>query len=175
MHRATTRIPYELPLLFGSLHIGVIVAIVITLALGVSLHNTRWGYQVATVGGNRRAAEFAGMSVKFHLMLVILVSGAIAGMAGMIEVAGTAHRLSDTISNRYGWTGMIAASLAGGSPIATFFAGTLLALLLNSGIVLQTQGLNVNVVTAINGVVLLFVAIGEVIARYRLVRRNAEL
>ncbi len=171
---ATYRIPYELPTLVGTLHVGILVAIAIAVALAVTMQNTRWGYEVTTIGGNRRAAEFTGIPVKRHILTVMLLSGAIAGAAGMILVTGTAHRLSGFISNEYGYLGIIVAALASGSPVATILVGFLLAVLLNGGIVLQTQGLSVNTVIAINGLILLFAAVGEVMAQYRVVRAGAE-
>jgi simple sugar transport system permease protein len=171
---ATYRIPYELPKLVGTMHIGILIAIAIAIALAVTMRNTRWGYEVATIGGNRRAAEFTGIPVKRHILTVMLLSGAIAGVAGMVLVTGTAHRLSGFISNEYGYLGIIVAALASGSPLATIVVGFLLAVLLNAGIVLQTQGLSVNTVIAINGLILLFAAVGEVVAQYRLIRPVTE-
>lgn len=170
---ATYRIPYELPTLTGSLHVGILIAIVIAIVLTLTMQNTRWGYEVATIGGNRRAAEFTGIPVTRNILTVMLLSGAIAGVAGMIVVTGTAHRLSGFISNDYGYTGIIVAAMANGSPLVTILVGYLLAVLLNAGIVLQTQGLSVNTVIAINGLILIFAAVGEVAAQYRLVRTGA--
>ncbi len=167
---ATYRIPYELPRFSGRLHIGIFVAVALAVILLLLLQNTRWGYEITTIGGNRRAAEFAGIPVARNILTVMLVAGAIAGVAGMIEVTGTAHRLSGTISNEYGFTGILVAALANASPLASVLTGFLLAVLLNAGIVLQTQGLSVNTVIAINGLILIFAAVGEVAAQYRLIR-----
>ncbi len=92
----------------------------------------------------------------------------------MIEVSGTAQRLSGTISNNYGYMGIIVAALANGSPLGVLFAGFLLAVLLNAGIVLQTSGLSVSAMLAINGVILIFAAIGEVATQYQLSRERIE-
>jgi simple sugar transport system permease protein len=167
---ATARIQYELPLLSGRLHIGILIALVIAVLLAVAFGSTRWGYEVTTIGENRRAAEFTGIPVNRSIMTVMLLAGAIAGIAGVIEVTGTAHRLSGTISNDYGFTGIIAAALANASPLATILSGFLLAVLLNAGLVLSTQGISVNTVIAINGLILLFVAIAEVLSQYRIIR-----
>jgi ABC-type uncharacterized transport system permease subunit len=171
---ATYRVPYELPPLVGTLHVGILIAIALAILLAIVFRNTRWGYEVTTIGGNRRAAEFTGMPVTRNMLLVMLLSGAIAGLAGAIIITGTAHRLSGFISNEYGYTGIIVAALANASPLATIAAGYLLAVLLNAGIVLSTQGLSVNTVIAINGLILLFAAAGEVAAQYRLVRIGGE-
>ena len=170
---ASYRIPYELPQISGRLHVGILVAVVAAVVLGLMLVNSRWGYEVSTIGGNRRAAEFAGIPVPRLIITVMLLAGALSGVAGMVEVTGTAHRLSGTISNEYGYMGIIVAALANASPLACVAAGLLLAALLNAGIVLQTQGLSVNSVIAINGLILLFAAVGEVVAQYRLVRTVA--
>jgi ABC-type uncharacterized transport system permease subunit len=173
---ATYRVPYELPTFSNtSLHIGIVIAVLLAIGLALIIQNTRWGFEVRMVGGNRRAAEFAGIPVTRNIVLVMLLSGALAGVAGMIEVTGTAHRLSGTISNQYGFMGIIVAALANASPLLVIPAGFLLAVLLNAGIVLQTQGLSVNTMLAINGLILLFAAIGEVAAQYRLVRVGLEI
>jgi len=168
---ASYRIPYDLPT-FGEsdLHVGILIALAVALGLFIILRNTRWGFEVGIVGRNRRAAEFAGIQVVRKIITVMLLAGAIAGIAGVIEVSGTAHRLSGTISTGYGCLGIIVASLATGSPMAVVVVGFLLAVLLNSGIVLQTSGVSFNTMLAINGLILLFVAVGEVAAKYRLVR-----
>lgn len=171
---ATSVIPYRLPALWGKMHIGFPIAIGIAILLSSYIRNTRWGYEVSTIGGNLRAAEFAGMPVKRHIITVMLISGAIAGVAGAIEIAGIHFRLSTAVSNQYGYLGIIVAALASGSPLVCILAGILLAILHNAGIILQTQGLSFNAVTAVIGIILLFVTISEVLARYRLVRADTE-
>lgn len=172
---ATPRLPYALPVLGNSyLHIGFIIAILVAILLTLAFQSTRWGYEVRIIGSNRRTAEFAGISVVRNILVVMLLSGALAGLSGAIEVTGTTHRLSGTISNGYGFMGIIVAALADASPLAVLPVGFLLAVLLNAGIVLQTQGLSVNTVLAINGVILIFAAVGEAAAHYRLVRVTPE-
>jgi ABC-type uncharacterized transport system permease subunit len=166
------RVPYELPeLIGGSLHLGMLAPLLIAVGLAVALRQTRWGYEISIIGGNRRVAEYAGMPVARHVVLVMLLSGAISGLAGAIELAAVAHRLSGWISSDYGYLGILVAALANGSPLPMLPFGVLFAVLLNAGIVLKTQGLPLNSVTAVTGVILLFAAIGEVATRYRITRR----
>jgi ABC-type uncharacterized transport system permease subunit len=168
---ASRKLPYLIPKIGDSyLHYGILIPVVAAILITLAIQGTRWGYEVRIIGGNRRAAEFAGMPVLRHILTVMLISGALAGLAGMIEVTGTSQRLSATISNDYGYMGIIVAALANASPLGVIPAGFLLAVLLNAGIVLQTQGLSVNAMLAINGVILIFAAVGEVAAGYRLVR-----
>jgi general nucleoside transport system permease protein len=173
---ATRRIPYELPT-FGEsyLHIGIFIPLIIAILLAILMRNTQWGYEVRVIGSNRGAAEFTGMPVLRHILIILLISGAIAGISGMIIIAGTSHRLSGTISNSYGYMGIIVAALANGSPLGVLVSGALLAILLNAGIVLQTSGLSVSAMLAINGVILIFAAIGEVATKYRLVHEKIEV
>lgn len=172
---ATKRVPAELPTFGNSyVHYGILIAIVIAFILAFSIQRTRWGYEIRIIGRNRRAGRFAGMPVNRNILLVMLISGAIAGIGGMSEVAGNVHRLSGTISNQYGYQGIIVAALSSGSPLVVLPVGFLLAILLNAGIVLQAQGISVNTMLAINGVILLFAAVGWVASRYRLTMGRAQ-
>lgn len=166
----TGRIGYELPYLWGELHIGILIAAVIVVALFFVLGRTVWGYEVTTVGGNRRVAEFAGIPVLRHMFTVMLLSGAIAGVSGAIEVAGTTHRLHQTVSINYGWNGLMVSLIAGSAPLVIVPAGLFMALILNGGIILNTQGVPIHIVTVIIGLILVFVCLGEWMANYRLTR-----
>ena len=164
---STRRIAFELPTVLGTtMPLGFVLALVAVLVVWLWLRNSTVGYEVAVVGGNKNAAEFAGMPVKSLMIGILVVSGAISGLAGAIELSGTAHRLSGSISNDYGFIGIIVAVLCGASFLFLPFVGYLMAVLLNSGIVLQSQGLSLNAVIVINGLILLFLAIAEVGSQY---------
>ena len=166
---ATPKLPYLLPSIGKSyMTYGIFIPIIMAILIQMVLHNTQWGYEVRVIGGSRGVAEFAGIPVLRHILIVLLFSGALAGLAGMIEVSATALRLSGTLSNNYGYMGIIVAALANGSPLGVVLAGFLLAALLNAGIVLQTSGLSVSAMLAINGVILIFAAIGEVATQYKI-------
>lgn len=171
MASASYWIPYELPMINGSrVHIGFFLAIIIAMGLAVVLGKTKWGFEIGIIGHNRRAGEYVGMSVKGLMIGGMMLAGAIAGIAGAIELTGVAHRLSGWISNDYGYFGIMVAAIAGTSPYAIIPVGFLLAILLNAGIILQAQGLSINAVLAITGCILLFSSIGEAMNRYRLVK-----
>jgi ABC-type uncharacterized transport system permease subunit len=167
---ATTPIPYVLPALWGHLHIGILIAVFLVVGSYLALEGTVWGYEVTSIGANRTTAEFAGIAVTKHMLVIMLLSGAFAGVSGVIELTGVAHRLSAAVSAGYGWTGINVAILAGNSPLAIIPWGLFLALILNAGFVLQAQGLSVNVVLAVTGLILLLVSVGEIVANYSLVR-----
>jgi general nucleoside transport system permease protein len=164
---ATARIPYEIPTLIGDLHWGLGVAITLAVVMALVLAYSRWGYEVRLAGANRFAAHYAGIPVPRRLLQTMLLSGGIAGLAGMLEVTGTVHRLQGGISNNFGYLGVMVAVLAGGQPIGVLPAAILMGIILNGGIVLQTYGVSIYEVLALTGLILLFIAVGEQLAYYR--------
>lgn len=174
MTASTFKVPYNVPQLWGTLHYGIVIAIVLAVALAAVLAFTRWGYQVRFSGANPEAARYAGIPVRKRIIAVMLLSGAIAGVAGMLELAGTVHRLQGGISNNFGYVGIMVAILARGSCLGVIAAAALMAVVLNAGIVLQTKGITINTVLALTGLILLFTVIGDELAHYRLVPRQAK-
>jgi len=170
---ATPRLSAEIPEFWGSIHWGLPIAILVALLVAGLLAFSRWGYEVRLVGSNPSAAKYAGMPVRRHLITVMLLSGAIAGLAGMLEIAGTVHRLQGGISNNYGYLGIMVAVLARSSAVGVIFSAALMAFILNSGIILQTQGLTTSTVLAITGLILFLTAIGDELAHYRIARDKA--
>ena len=170
----TARLPHDVPEFWGIVHWGFPAAILLTVVVAAVLNYTRWGYEVRIAGSNPSAAKYAGMPFRRHLILVMLLSGAIAGVAGMLEAAGTVHRLQGGISNNFGYLGIMVAVLARGSALGVLAGAVLMAIILNSGIILQTQGVNVSTVLAITGLILFFTAIGDEFAHYRITRTEAS-
>lgn len=171
---ATSRVPYEMPPLGDALHWGLPIAVAVAVAVAALLTYTRFGYEVRIAGSNPGAAIYAGIPVRRRIVAMMLLSGAIAGLAGMIELAGTVHRLQGGIANNYGYLGIMVAVLARGSCLAVLATAVLMATLLNAGIILSAQGLNTSAVLAITGLILFFTAIGDELAHYRLVRQPAR-
>jgi ABC-type uncharacterized transport system permease subunit len=164
----TARLKHDIPKFWGVVHWGFPLAIVMCLIMAAAFSFTRWGYEVRIAGSNPQAATYAGMKFRRHLILVMLLSGAIAGVAGMFEVAGTVHHLQGGISNNFGYLGIVVAVLARGSCVGVIAGATLMALILNSGIVLQTQGVNTSTVLAITGLILFLTAIGDELAHFKI-------
>ena len=165
---ATAAIPYRVPEIAGDLHWGLAIAVLLAIAMALILTFTRWGFQVRIAGANREAALYAGVPVQRRLLEVMLLSGGVAGLAGMLEVAGTVHHLQGGISNNFGYLGVVVAVIASGSPLAVIAAGLFMAVILNAGIVLQSYGVSTYEVLALTGLVLFLVAVGEQIAHYQL-------
>jgi simple sugar transport system permease protein len=169
MTASTFKVPYVVPPFWGTLHYGIVVAVVLAILLAGVLAYTRWGYEVRLAGANPDAAKYAGIPVRQRIIAVMLLSGGIAGIAGMLELAGTVHRLQGGISNNFGYVGIMVAILARASCLGVIAAAVLMAVILNAGIVLQTKGITQNTVLALTGLILFFTAVGDELAHYRLV------
>jgi simple sugar transport system permease protein len=109
------------------LHLGFPLALVALAALGLVLNRSAWGLRLRAVGRGRAAARFLGIDVARTTMTAALVSGGIAGLAGVSEVAGIHHHLIDALSPGYGYSGIVIATLGGfsawGVGLAALFIG----------------------------------------------------
>ncbi len=151
-------------------HLGLLFGLVAAVALWVMLRRTRWGYEISVMGANARAARYAGMPIRRTILLVMALSGALCGLAGMSEVAGIGHQLQRNLSPGYGYTAIIVAWLGRLHPAAIVLVAFLLAAILVGGDQLQmSMGLPSAVAPMLQGTILFFLLGGEVLTRYRLV------
>lgn len=161
--------PTELPRIWGRLHIGIVVAGALALLIWVLLRRTRWGFEVRTIGDSPRAARYAGMSVTRKIITVLALSGALAGLAGGIEVTGVTRGLDPgSLGTGLGFTGIVVAAVARLDAVAVVPVAVLVAGLLNSGSSLQSLGIPYAIVLLLQGIILLFVASGEFLLRNRI-------
>lgn len=159
----------------GRLHIGFVVALAATALVQILLWRTVLGYEIRAVGSNAVASRYRGISVGTVIVLVMVISGALAGLAGGAEVGGVHHRVRLDISTGYGFTGIIVALLARLNPIGTVFAAILFGALVNGSTSIQiSTGVPVALVFAIQGFTLIFVLAASALARYR-IRRAARV
>jgi general nucleoside transport system permease protein len=110
------------------LHLGALIALVVVAVAAVLLGRTIKGFEIKVVGAAPRAARFAGFSADKLVILTFLISGALAGLAGIIEVAGPVGHLQPNFSPGYGFTAIIVAFLGRLNPIGILIAGLFLAL-----------------------------------------------
>jgi simple sugar transport system permease protein len=110
------------------LHLGALIALVVVAVAAVLLGRTIKGFEIKVVGAAPRAARFAGFSADRLVILTLLISGALAGLAGIIEVAGPVGHLQPNFSPGYGFTAIIVAFLGRLNPIGILIAGLFLAL-----------------------------------------------
>jgi simple sugar transport system permease protein len=164
-----------LPRLIGRVHLGLVFALVAAALIWLVLDSTRWGYEIRLIGENPTAARYAGISITRNIVLVMLLSGGLAGLAGMAEVAGISHRLQQGLAVGYGFTAIIVAWLGKLNPWGVILVAILLAALLVGGDQIQiTMGLPASVALVLQGAILFFMLGGDIFTRYRLrvVRRS---
>lgn len=157
-----------LPAFWGRVHVGLFIALALAPVLWWALRSTRWGYQIRVIGESPGAAGYAGMPINRQILVVMFVSGALAGLAGMMEVSGVVHRLQTSLSPGYGYTAIILAYVAKLSPlalvpVAIFFGG-----LQNGGYAVQTLGVPLATVGMIQGLLLFTVLGAEILTTHRL-------
>ncbi len=158
-----------LPRLSGRLHWGIFIAILAAAFIWLIMERTRAGYEIRLIGENPTAGRYAGVSLAFNILLVMLLSGGLAGVAGMAEVAGISHRLQQGLAVGSGFTGIIVAWLAKLNPWGVLVVAVLMAALLVGGEQIQiTMGLPASMSLVLQGAILLFVLGGDIFTRYRL-------
>ncbi len=111
----------------GRLHAGLIFAALAAILTWAMLRFTTWGYEIKAVGHNATAAEFAGIQVNTTVIKTALISGGLAGMAGVSEVAGLKGYLTLDLSPGFGYTGIAVAMLAQLHPMAVIPAAVFLS------------------------------------------------
>jgi general nucleoside transport system permease protein len=139
-------------------NIGIVIAVAVTAVVAIVLWRTRWGFALRCAGGNREAARRAGLSVPLLLASAMLVGGALAGLAGMIQFTGTEGQLRPGIAATFGYTAFLASWLARHEPGKVVLAAFLMASLAVAGDSLQiSAGLPGQAVNVLMAVVLLAV------------------
>lgn len=147
-----------------TLHLGFVIALVAVVVVWWVLARSRWGYEINLTGDNPEAARYAGINIVRNTVLVMMFSGALAGLAGMSEISGVVHRLQERISPGYGFTGIIVAWLAKLNPFAVILVSILFGALIVAGREIQPSGLAV----LLQGIVLFMVISSDVLLRYKI-------
>lgn len=123
-----------------SANIGIVIAVIVALVVTFILKKSTKGYELRAVGLNKFASRAAGINVEKNTMETLLISGAIAGLAGALSITGVYQRLFELMAlENYGFNGLSVALMAGGSPIGCIFAGLLFAGLTYGGGTIQLE------------------------------------
>jgi simple sugar transport system permease protein len=142
----------------------LIVALCAAALLFIIIYYTRFGYELRVIGENREAARYAGIDFLRCTLVMMVISGGIAGLAGVGEVGGIHHHLTypQAISSGYGFTAIIVAWLAKANPLATILSGFFFAGILVGGDAIQISlGLPAATVNVFNGILLFFLIMGD--------------
>ncbi len=149
-------------------HSGLLWGVALAVGLWALLHYTVLGFDIRALGANARAAAFAGVPVTRTVVLVAMLSGALAGLAGAIEVAGRTGYVTLDMSPGYGYTGIVIAMLAALHPL-----GVVLASVFVAGVLVGADGMSrvIGVPTYIADVIvaasLIAVLVATLLTQYR--------
>jgi general nucleoside transport system permease protein len=161
----------QLPKLIAGtrLHLGFLVAIVIAAAVWFYDRHTTYGYEARAVGLNRRAAAFAGIPIGRTILRVAFLSGGLAGLAGVSEVAGFRGALSLDLSPGFGYSGIVVAMLAQLHPIGVIAAAVFMAgVFVGADAMSRSVQVPGYIAEVIGSTSLLLILVSLLFARYRL-------
>lgn len=159
----------RMPGLFGTrIHLGVLAPVLFVPVLYALLWSTPLGFQIRAVGSRNSVARYAGIRVEWIILFVLLFSGALAGLTGLIEVSSLHSRLKGEISGGYGFSGILVALLGRLHPLGVAVASVFFAaLLIGAQSMHVVSGLPAALADAIQAVVVLSVLAADALARRR--------
>lgn len=162
----SAKLPILLKVQATELSIGIFIAIVAAIVMYIILEKTTIGYELKGVGFNPHAAEYGGVSIKKSIIITMAVSGALAGMAGIVDILGIApHRFVGELTGGRGFDGITIALIGRNNPIGIIFAALLIAALRTGSNAMQIQAqIPDDIVGIIQGIVIFLVAAERIVS-----------
>ena len=163
------------------LHLGFLIAVILAFVVYILLWRTTLGYRIRAVGQNPHAARYAGINVKRHIVIALLLSGAFAGLAGAVQVYGVNYRMitdgsASGFTGSAGFNGIVAALFGQLHPIGTIPASVFFgALLVGANKMQRVVQVPAALITALNGLVVIFVVSSDYWRRKRQRQRLANV
>ncbi len=165
----TAKLPrfFDTPIRF---HLGFFIALLMALLVYLLLFKTTWGFELRMVGSNPNAARYAGIKITTATVVAMVLSGALAGMAGANEVLGVNYRLLPAFSSGYGFDSIALALLGKTHPFGVVLSSLLFGFLRNGARSMQlTVGVPIDIVSILQALILAFIAAPAIIRTiYRL-------
>lgn len=150
----------KLPIILSKtpLHLGFIISLVVTAAVFYLVYKTPIGYQMRTVGANRKAAAYAGINIVWATTIALLTTGGLAGMGGAMELMGTQFKIVNGFSAGYGYDGIGVAVMGRYHPIGIILAALLFAVIrVGMGAMQRGAGVPFPLLNVIQGLIIIFV------------------
>ncbi len=158
-----------LPRIAGRAHVGIFFGLGLAILLWAVFRYTKWGFELKIIGSNPTAARYLGINIARNIVVTLLISGAISGLAGAAELLGLSRRLQQGISVGYGYTAIIIAWMAQLNPIGVVFVAILMAGLLVGGDQIQlSMHLPASVGLVLQGMLLIPMLAGILFREYAL-------
>ena len=155
--------------------LGIILAIIIAIAVKFLLDRTTFGYELKSVGTSRNAAKYAGIKVGRSMVMAFVVSGALAGLAGVTYYLGYFGSIQPKVLASTGFDSIAVSLLANSNPIGIIFSSFLITVISKGSTYMNSaSGLESGIASVITGVILLFSACGAFI-RYKVKSMKEEL
>ena len=157
------------------IHFGWIIMLVLVAVIWVYLRRSKQGYEISVVGESQDTARYAGMNVKKIILRTMFLSGAIAGIAGVCQVAGSDMTLSMGVAGGVGFTAIIVAWLCHLNPAMILVVSFLFGVLeKGSSVVQSSYGLSSDSAAVLQGIILFFILGSEFFVRYAFVGRGKK-
>jgi len=159
----------------SQVNIGLFIGLAMAILVYVLLWRTTIGYRIRAVGLNKDASRYAGISVSRYVMLALVLSGGLAGLAGAIELTGINHRIVEGFAVGYGFSGIVVALFGRLHPIGAIPSAFLFgALLVGADKMQRTMQVPAATVTALQGLIVIFVISSDFFVRRYNARRKAR-
>jgi simple sugar transport system permease protein len=159
----------------SQLHVGLFVGLAMAVVVYILLWRTTIGYKIRAVGLNQNASRYAGISVPRFLMLALVLSGGLAGLAGAVELTGITHRVVEGFAVGYGFSGIVVALFGRLHPLGAIPSAFLFgALLVGADKMQRSMQIPSATVTALQGLIVVFVVSSDFFIRRYNARRKAR-
>ena len=147
-----------------TVHGGLLLALLAFAVIFVVLRSSKFGFEITLAGDNPEAARYAGIRMRRLTLYIMTLSGGLAGLAGMSEVAGVSHRLLNTVSPGYGFTAIIVAWLARLDPVGALWVSFLFGGMLVGADEISSAG----IAQLLQGIILFVMVSGGLLLQYRI-------
>lgn len=152
---------------------GWIIALILVAAVFVYLKYSKQGYEISVVGESQETARYAGMNVRRIVLRTMFLSGAVCGIAGMVQATGSDITLTTAVAGGVGFTAIIVAWLSQLNPVMILVVSFLFSVLEKGSSVVQSNyGLSVDCADVLQGIILFFILGCELFVRYKFVFRK---
>jgi len=159
----------------SSANAGIYIAIVVCLLAAFLFYKTTLGYEIKIVGSNEEFARYGGMKPKSVILKVMAISGAVAGLIGVIEVTAVQHRLIAGFNPGFGFDGIVVALLANNNPLGVLLSGAFFGILKNGGSNMERATDVPQIITQVTmAIIILSVSSNIVIKKIKLKKRRAK-
>ena len=173
----------ELTRLAGRLHTGIFIALVLAVLVYLLMWKTTYGFKMRASGAQSRAARYGGINVTWYVIFSMILSGAFAGLAGGMEIAGVHRRAIEGVTNNYGFSAVVVALFGGLHPAGIVPASFFFALLIY-GATLAPRAVNVpaNIVQVMQGLIIIVIVTTQMVLSnayledkvYRMIVKNKK-